>query len=102
MTTHSKTQYELRPLEMAALKAVAAADAPAADRATFIVKIALSLGLWAASEQIDPTGLAIPEEQWKDVATLLRDLDGQPLDGTNHALTWMNVGPSAYSPEDAS
>lgn len=41
---------------------------------------------WDAEESIDPKEFAIPEKQWKEIATHLVTFEGQ--------WNWMNIGPS--------
>lgn len=61
----------------------------------------VGVDLAAVDGPVDPTAWAIPSDQWKAICGALvegghREDLGDGVTGVNWALTWMNVGPSAF------
>jgi hypothetical protein len=91
-----------QPLPESLMKAiratVASPDATPGEKLEAVVLMAHGYGLWAASVGINPTGYAIPNEQWGAISTLLMAVPDGDIDRVNMALEWMNLGPSGYTP----
>ena len=51
-----------------------------------------------SQERVDPTLVAIPEAQWRDIAGVLTKApNDDPYGGVNLGLEFMDKGPSGYS-----
>lgn len=91
-----------RPLPDSLMKAIRAVteneEASTQERFEAVVLIATGYGLFQHAESVNPTGYAIPEEQWREVSGWLINMSP----GVNAALDWMNLGPSAYDPASES
>lgn len=88
---------------MKAMKAMAESpDATPSEKVEAAVLIAHGYGLFTKYDgSIDPTGYAIPKEQWGAISELLMSLGvSDPINQVNYALTWMNIGPSSYEAEE--
>jgi hypothetical protein len=94
-----------KPLPESLMKAIKATiespDPTPQEKFEAVVLMTHGYGLWTAHEgSIDPTGYAIPEEQWKAIAGMLQTMSKtDPVNEVNRALSWMNIGPSGYKPE---
>lgn len=92
---------------MKAIKGLAESDATPTEKVEGAVLIAHGYGLFTRHEgSINPTDYAIPEKQWGEIADALTGLKStndrvsDPISQVNYALTWMNIGPSGYKPEE--
>jgi hypothetical protein len=70
----------------------------AAAKFEAIILMVHGTGLYMAAASLDPTAFAIPKEQWTWISQALVDLRGTlgDVERVNLALSWMNMGPSAY------
>jgi hypothetical protein len=91
-----------QPLPESLMKAiratVASPDATAQEKFEAVVLIAHGYGLWAKETGLNPTGYAIPEEQWAAISEMLMAVPDGDVGKVNMALDWMNLGPSGYVP----
>jgi hypothetical protein len=71
-------------------------ETPPANRYIAAVLISMGYGAWQSLGKVDPTKIAIPEEQWREICQWLVDIKGNDIDKVNYALDWMNRGPSSY------
>lgn len=99
------TEQVKKPLPESLMKAIKAIvespDATAWEKVEAAVLIAHGYGLFTKNDgSIDPMGYAIPEEQWQAISGLLLEVPADDITKVNYALTWMNVGPSGYKPEE--
>jgi hypothetical protein len=92
-----------KPLPESLMKAIKATvespDLTPREKFEAAVLMAHGYGLFSASEKLDPTGYAIPEEQWGAISDMLMSLADGDVGKVNMAMEWMNVGPSGYKPE---
>ena len=87
----------------AILATVASPDATAGEKFEAVLLMVHGYGLWSAQEGINPTAFAIPEAQWGTISEMLMTVShGDPTNKVNVALSWMNLGPSSYTPEAGS
>lgn len=94
-----------KPLPESLMKAiratVASPDLTPGEKFEAVVLMTHGYGLFtAASGTIDPTGYAIPQEQWGEISEMLMTTPDGPMTKVNMALEWMNIGPSGYKPEE--
>lgn len=92
-----------KPLPQSLMKAIRdVTESPystAPEKFEAVMLIAHGYGLYAALDEFNPTGYAIPEEQWSAIGGMLQAIDwGDQISNVNVLLDWMNVGPSAYRP----
>jgi hypothetical protein len=91
-----------KPLPESLIKAIRATnESPwptAQEKLEAVVLIAHGYGLFTKNDgAIDPTGYAIPEEQWGTINGMLMAVSGSDsVAMVNVALDWMNIGPSSY------
>lgn len=98
MTT-DKVKNPLPESLMKAIKATIESPVPTArEKFEAVVLMTHGYGCFSANETLDPTGYAIPEQQWTDISQMLMTLSGSddPIARVNMALEWMNYGPSGY------
>jgi hypothetical protein len=99
------TQVTLPPSLMRAIKLICTdAETKPEQAYTGAVLIAFGYGLWEQQEIVDPTSVAIPEEQWGEICQLLIDMKASEMSDisrVNFGLSWMNQGPSGFKPEGA-
>jgi len=101
MEGHCMADQLKMPLPESLMKAIKAAltspDLTPREKFEAAVYITNGYGLFLRAETIDPTGYAIPEEQWTEISQMLQDTSHRDgLDRVNAALDWMNIGPSGY------
>lgn len=96
-----------KPLPDALMKAIKATvespDVTVQEKVEAAVLIAHGYGLFTKHDgTIDPMGYAIPEKQWGEISEMLQTASklDDPISRVNWALTWMNIGPSGYKPEE--
>jgi len=66
-------------------------------RLSGVMMIVFGFAWYERQESVDPTAVALPSAQWREICGLLGSgvaLD--PIAGVNLGLSWMNSGPSAY------
>lgn len=89
----------LPPGLMQAVKVITASYAmPPQHRFAAVLMLVYGAAWYGAQESVDPTGIALPEEQWRTIcAWLTTGVEAvDRVDQVNLSLDWMNRGPSAY------
>lgn len=101
-TRHEPQRVTLPDYLMRAIELVAA-DEQTNPQASFAAAVLISFG-WALYERLDsldPTGVQIPAEQWRQICGHLSAMSkhhSSDLDRVNYGLSWMNQGPSSFEP----
>jgi hypothetical protein len=62
--------------------------------------ITYGYAMYERTEAIDPTKIVVPNAQWLQIAQWLTDIRGPSINRVNLGLSWMNIGPSGYDPQD--
>jgi hypothetical protein len=93
-------QFTLPPVAMDAIRAILA-DTTMSTQRRFEAVVVLVFGwsLWERQESVDPTMVAIPNDQWESICGWMTNLETDPIARVNYGLGWMNSGPTSFTRE---
>lgn len=101
MSEINQTRKPLPESLMKTIRVIVTSAMSGQDKFEAVLLIANSYGLYAEAESLDPTNYAMPHDQWLSIADLLAEhLSDDPTTQVNAVLSWMNIGPSSYVPEE--
>ena len=91
-------RIELPPSVLRCIRAVGTStDLRTAEKLTAALLVIYGWAWYERQDKVDPTALSLPEGQWSQVVDLLSSDD--PMQRTNVALDFMNLGPSSHKPD---